>query len=380
LTNELSKEELVRYARQMIISDFGEQGQLKLKQAKVLVIGAGGLGCPVLSYLTAAGIGLIGIIDSDKVEISNLQRQVLFDSQQVGLFKAKAAEEKLHKLNPTIRFQTYCTKLTSQNALEILKEYDVIVDCTDNFASRYLINDACVLLDKVSVYASVFRFEGQLAVFNYLDKSTNPNLRSPNYRDLFPSPPPASLVPNCSESGIFGVIPGILGCMQASEVLKIILEKGKPLAGKLLLYDALSLESTLIKFSHQTKNKITSLIDYEVFCNVNQKNISKMKEITVLELKEKLDNQEDIQVIDVRKAYEYKIVNIGSTLIPKSEIETQLDKIRRDVPVILLCRSGKRSATVLQGLEKKYAFDNLYNLKGGILAYADQVDTSLTKY
>lgn len=389
MNNDLSKEELVRYARQMIMPDFGMEGQLKLKQAKVLVIGAGGLGCPVLSYLTAAGIGLIGIVDFDKVEISNLQRQVLFQTEQLGEFKALAAKENLKKLNSQIDIKTHQVRLSAENALEIIKNYDLIVDCTDNFASRYLINDACVLLDKVNVYASVFRFEGQLSVFNYLDKKNNSKLRSPNYRDLFPSPPPASLVPNCSESGIFGLVTGILGSMQANEVLKVILETEGILAGSLLIYDALRAETNRIKFRHKTKTKIIKLIDYEEFCTPNhqplegdtkkQTNIA-FKEITVLELKEKLDKQEKIQIIDIRQPYEYKIVNIGSLLIPSSEIEKNLSQISKDIPVILLCRSGIRSGILTKKLEQKHGFTNIYNLKGGILAYADQIDNSLTKY
>lgn len=382
-----SKGELERYSRHLIIPEFNIEGQRKLKAAKVLVVGTGGLGAPLLQYLTAAGVGTIGILDFDIVDDSNLQRQVLFSTDDVGKPKVVAARARLEKLNPYVTFNTYNVQLTSENALDIIKDYDVVADGTDNFPTRYLVNDACVLLGKVNVYASIFRFEGQASVFNYTDKDGN---TGPNYRDLFPTPPPPGLVPSCAEGGVIGVLPGILGSLQANEVIKVITGLGETLSGRLFLFDASTFETRTLKVRKSPKNPLTGenptqkeLIDYEHFCGLNITDRSKaaeVKEITVKELAELQAKQEDFQLIDVREPYEYDIANLGGELIPLGNVLESVDKIDSGRKVVVHCRSGKRSADAILQLEKKYGFTNLYNLKGGILAYADEVDTTLAKY
>lgn len=380
------KKELERYSRHLIIPEFNIEGQRKLKAAKVLVVGSGGLGSPLLLYLTAAGVGTIGIVDFDVVDDSNLQRQVLFSVNDVGRPKVEAAKERLQGLNPYIKFNIHNEPLTSHNALDIIKDYDLVADGTDNFPTRYLVNDACVLLGKTNVYASIFRFEGQLSVFNYTDKEGN---LGPNYRDLYPTPPPPGLVPSCAEGGVIGVLPGILGSLQANEVIKVITGVGEPLSGRLFLYDAAAFDTRTLKIYRDENNPIngknptlTKLIDYQQFCGItpNQDEEKDVKSITVKELNQLREDKEDIQVIDVREDYEYEIVNIAAELIPLGQIETQVDKIASDKKVIVHCRSGKRSADAIDILEKKYGFKNLYNLEGGILAWADEIDTSLPKY
>src|SRR5688572_17182338 len=375
-----NKKELERYSRHLIIPEFNIDGQRKLKSAKVLVVGTGGLGSPLLLYLTAAGVGTIGILDFDVVDDSNLQRQVLFSTDDVGKSKAKAAKEKLEKLNPHINLVVHDTKLTSANALDIIKNYDLVADGTDNFPTRYLVNDACVLLGKPNVYASIFRFEGQVSVFNYTDKA---GVTGPNYRDLFPEPPPPGLVPSCAEGGVIGVLPGIIGSLQANEVIKVISGVGDPLSGRLFLFDALAFETRVLKLAKDPEyRKITGLIDYEEFCGLNQQENGKssVKEITVSELKQLADNHADYQLIDVREPYEYDIVNLGGELIPLKTVEESIDKIRSDKKVVVHCRSGARSAKAIETLERKFGFSNLYNLKGGVLAWADEIDKSLPKY
>jgi sulfur-carrier protein adenylyltransferase/sulfurtransferase len=375
-----TKKELERYSRHLIIPEFNIDGQRKLKSAKVLVVGTGGLGSPLLLYLTAAGVGTIGILDFDVVDETNLQRQVLFSTDDVGESKAKAAKKKLEKLNPYINLVVHETKLTSANALEIIKDYDLVADGTDNFATRYLVNDACVLLGKPNVYASIFRFEGQVSVFNYTDSS---GVTGPNYRDLFPSPPPPGLVPSCAEGGVIGVLPGIIGSLQANEVIKVITGVGEPLSGRLFLFDALAFETRVLKLAKDPDHvKITGLIDYDEFCGLNQTENGKasVKEITAKELKQLADNHADYQLIDVREPYEYDIVNLGGELIPMKTVEESIDKIRSDKKVVIHCRSGARSAKTIETLERKFGFSNLYNLKGGVLAWADEIDTSLPKY
>ena len=380
------KKELERYSRHLIIPEFNIAGQRKLKAAKVLVVGSGGLGSPLLLYLTAAGVGTIGIVDFDVVDDSNLQRQVLFSVNDVGRPKVEAAKERLQGLNPYIKFNIYNEPLTSHNALDIIKDYDVVADGTDNFPTRYLVNDACVLLGKTNVYASIFRFEGQLSVFNYTDKE---GILGPNYRDLYPSPPPPGLVPSCAEGGVIGVLPGIMGSLQANEVIKVVTGVGEPLSGRLFLYDAAAFDTRTLNIRRDENNPIngknptlTELIDYQQFCGItpDQDKEKDVKSITVKELNQLREEKEDIQVIDVREGYEYEIVNIAAELIPLGQIEAQVDKIASDKKVILHCRSGKRSADAIEILEKKYGFKNLYNLEGGILAWADEIDTSLPKY
>jgi adenylyltransferase/sulfurtransferase len=382
-TITFSKEELARYNRHIIIPEFGLPAQQKLKAAKVLVVGSGGLGSPVLLYLAAAGVGTIGIVDFDVVDDSNLQRQVLFGTDVIGKPKVEAARQRLEALNPHIQFVLYNTQLTSQNALNIIKDYDVVADGTDNFPTRYLVNDACVLLNKPNVYASIFQFEGQVSVFNYRD--ANGNL-GPNYRDLYPTPPPPGLVPSCAEGGVLGVLPGIIGSLQALEVIKVITGVGEPLAGRFYIFDALSFESRTFNISRRNDNPlngthptITELVDYEQFCGV--KAVEKpVKEITAKELYELQVQGAPFQLIDVREPYEYDIVNIGAELIPLGTIASEAGKISKHQKVIVHCKMGGRSAKAIRELEEKFGFDNLYNLKGGILAYIDEVKPELTKY
>lgn len=377
---DFSKEELERYSRHLIIPEFNIEGQRKLKAAKVLIVGTGGLGSPLLLYLTAAGVGTIGIVDFDVVDESNLQRQVLFSVQDVGKPKVEAAKKRLEALNPHINFVTYNTRLTSENALEIIKDYDVVADGTDNFPTRYLVNDACVMTGKPNVYGSIFRFEGQVSVFNY----TNPQGETgPNYRDLFPSPPPPGLVPSCAEGGVIGVLPGIIGSLQANEVIKVITGVGEPLAGRLFLFDASTFETRTMKVRKDPDTPvITKLIDYEQFCGIGGPEVQNenVKEITVQELLALQESGEDFQLIDVREPYEYDIANLKAELIPLANVIDNAGKIASDKKVVIHCRSGARSRTAIEKLEKKFGFKNLYNLKGGILAWADQIDTSLAKY
>lgn len=377
---KFTKEELERYSRHLIIPEFNIEGQRRLKNAKVLVIGSGGLGSPLLLYLTAAGVGTIGLVDFDVVDETNLQRQVLFSVDDVGKPKTSTAIQRLRGLNPHIKFIEHNTRLTSENALEILSNYDVIADGTDNFPTRYLVNDACVILEKPNVYASIFRFEGQVSVFNYTDQEGN---TGPNYRDLFPTPPPPGLVPSCAEGGVIGVLPGIIGSLQANEVIKVITGIGKPLIGRLFLFDALTFETRTLKVHKDPQQEsIVKLIDYEMFCGIGQQDedTPDVKEITVQELENLKDQGADFQLIDVREAYEYEIANLHGVLIPLAQIEDQVDQIASDKKVVVHCRSGVRSAQAIQTLEKKFGFKNLYNLKGGILAYADEIDSSLAKY
>ncbi len=381
---KFSPEELARYNRHIIIPEFGLEAQQKLKAAKVLVIGSGGLGSPVLLYLAAAGVGTIGIVDFDVVDDSNLQRQVLFGVDEIGKSKAEAAKQRLQGLNPHIKINVHNTMFTSQNALEILKGYDVVADGTDNFQTRYLVNDAAVLLDKPNVYASIFQFEGQVSVFNYRNAKGE---MGPNYRDLYPTPPPPGLVPNCAEAGVLGVLPGIIGSLQALEVIKVVTGVGEPLSGRFYTFDALTFESRIFKIKRNPANPlngdnptITQLIDYEEFCGLKKPVEQTLKEITVDELYEWQVNGEEFQLIDVREPHEYDIVNIGAELIPLASVQDNADKISRDKKVVLHCKMGGRSAKAIRELEEKFGFDNLYNLKGGILAWIDEVQPELTKY
>ena len=375
-----SKEELERYSRHLIIPEFNIEGQRRLKKAKVLVVGSGGLGSPLLLYLTAAGVGTIGVVDFDVVDESNLQRQVLFTVNDVGQSKSATAIKRLQGLNPNVNFIEHNTQFTSSNALDILSGYDLVADGTDNFPTRYLVNDASVILQKPNVYASIFRFEGQVSVFNYTDAQGN---TGPNYRDLFPTPPPPGLVPSCAEGGVIGVLPGIIGSLQANEVIKVITGIGSPLSGRLFLFDALTFETRTLKV-HKDPNQesIVKLIDYEAFCGIGgqPEESPTVKEITVKELEQLKDANEDYQLIDVREPYEYEIANLNGLLIPLDQVEEQVDQIASDKKVVVHCRSGVRSAQAIDTLEKKFGFSNLYNLKGGILAYADEIDNTLAKY
>jgi sulfur-carrier protein adenylyltransferase/sulfurtransferase len=308
---ELSPKEVVRYGRHLSLTEFGYERQLLLKQSKVLVVGAGGLGSPLLLYLAAAGIGTIGIVDHDSVDLSNLQRQILYTEADLGRNKALAASERLSERNSTIKIVTYPTRLSSQNALQILSDFDVLVDGTDNFATRYLLNDASVLLGKPLVYGSILRFEGHVAVFNV---KRSDGTYSAGYRDLFPLPPDPLSVPNCEQAGVLGILPGLIGCLQANEVIKIIAGIGETLADRLLIVDSLSLEQNIISIKNlNSRSRISELIDYDEFCSGGKLSTNKtnMKEITVQELKEMIDSKADFQLIDVREPHEYDICEIG---------------------------------------------------------------------
>ncbi|MDQ2658634.1 MAG: ThiF family adenylyltransferase, partial [Bacteroidota bacterium] len=367
------------------LQDFGVAKQLRLRNSSVLVVGAGGLGCPALLYLAAAGVGRIGVIDSDRLEISNLQRQVIYTTSDVGKNKAEAAVARLAELNPHIALEPLPTRLSSDNALEIIARYDVVIDGTDNFPTRYLINDACVLLDKPFIYASILEFEGHVAVFNL--KRADGTF-SANYRDLFPEPPSPNSVPNCEQAGVLGVLPGMMGCIQATEAIKIITGTGEPLVERLLILDASTMQQTLIRIkNHQMRTKITGLVDYEDFCGIsagNNKSLEDkplfMKEVTVQELKDLMDSNADFQLIDVREPHEYDICNLNGELIPMSDVPNSVDKISRDKKVVIHCRSGKRSGDMLLWLEKNHGFTNLYNLKGGVLAWAREIDPEFPTY
>lgn len=371
-----SKEELARYNRHIIIPDFGLEAQKKLKAAKVLVVGSGGLGSPLLLYLAAAGVGTIGIIDFDVVDDSNLQRQILFGVENIGTAKVEAAKKRLEQLNPYINVVTYNTQLTSQNALEIIRQYDVISDGTDNFPTRYLVNDASVIAGKPNVYASIFQFEGQVSVFNYTDKN---GVTGPNYRDLYPTPPDPGFIPNCAEGGVLGVLPGIIGTLQANEVIKVITGVGEPLSGRFFVFDALSFETRTLKIS-KNKNtpQITGLIDYEQFCGVKAVP-DIIKEISVEEFTEWIENNENIQVIDVREPSEYEEKNIGALLIPLATVKERSGEISKDKKVVIHCKLGGRSAKAIRELEGTYGFTNLYNLKGGIDAISEYEKLILSK-
>ncbi|NNC83436.1 MAG: molybdenum cofactor biosynthesis protein MoeB, partial [Flavobacteriales bacterium] len=316
---------------------------------------------------------------------SNLQRQVLYTIDDIGRQKVEAALERLQRQNPFVEFEKYNLRLSSENALDIISEYDIIADGTDNFPTRYLVNDATVKAGKVNVYASIFRFEGQLSVFNYRDPEGN---YGPNFRDLFPSPPPPGLVPSCAEGGVIGVLPGILGSLQANEVIKIAAGVGEPLSGKLFTLNTSEFEPRVFELSYSEKHSIRTehadqieLIDYEQFCGIGPaEEQTEVKSITVGELSERLDKGEDVQVIDVREPNEYEIANIGAELIPKSTVESKLESISRDRPVVVHCRSGKRSHDVIALLQERHGYDNLLNLEGGILAWAQEIDETMATY
>lgn len=378
-TIQFSKEELERYSRHLIIPEFNIEGQRKLKQAKVLVVGAGGLGSPLLLYLTAAGVGTIGIVDFDLVDDSNLQRQVLYGTESVGLAKVEAARQRLLALNPHIQINIHNTYLSSEKALDIIRDYDLVADGTDNFPTRYLVNDACVILGIPNVYASIYRFDGQVSVFNYKYKD---GTYGPNYRDLFPTPPPPGLVPSCAEGGVLGVLPGIIGSLQASEVIKVVTGIGEPLAGRLFLFDALDFSTRTLKIRKNPNSKpIEKLVDYQALCGLKIKTQpSAVPELSVEEFAEIQNLELAHQLIDVREPYEQKIVSIGGVLIPQATVEEHLNQISRDKKVIIHCRSGKRSGDVVRLLKEKYGFDNVYNLKGGILEYAKKINQRLAVY
>ncbi len=379
---KLSKEEIQRYSRHLIMPEVGMEGQLKLKRARVLTIGTGGLGAPLGLYLAAAGVGHLGLVDFDVVDASNLQRQVTFTTADVGKPKSEAAKARLSALNPAIEIVSYETRLTSDNALGLFRDYDIIVDGTDNFPTRFLVNDACVLLGKPNVYGSIFRFEGQATVFGYPG--------GPCYRCLYPEPPPPGLVPSCAEGGVLGVLPGIVGSIQAMETIKLILGSGEPLVGRLLLFDALAMRFRELKLrknpdcplcgDHRT---ITKLIDYEEFCGIRGEEAPAMTdgipEITATELKARQDRGEKVFILDVREPHEYQICNLNGKLIPLGELPRRVNELDSSVEMVVHCRSGKRSADAIHFLQTA-GFKKLWNLKGGVLAWADEVDPRMPKY
>jgi adenylyltransferase/sulfurtransferase len=379
---QLSNEEILRYSRHLIMPEVGMEGQLKLKNAKVLLIGTGGLGAPLGLYLAAAGVGKLGLVDFDVVDFTNLQRQVTFGSEDVGRPKTEAARARLASLNPDIEIQTFETKLTSENALELFKDFDVIVDGTDNFPTRYLVNDACILLGKPNVYGSIFRFEGQVTVFGMPD--------GPCYRCLYPEPPPPGLVPSCAEGGVLGVLPGIVGSIQAMETIKLILGSGENLVGRLLLFDALGMKFRELKLRMNPQcpmcganRTIHQLIDYYEFCGVRGEEAPapnvQVPEITPKELKARLDRGDDLFILDVREPHEYQICNLKGQLIPLGELPRRVHELDSSREIVAHCRSGKRSAEAVDFL-RKAGFRKILNLKGGILAWSDEVDPAVPKY
>ncbi|MBL4754359.1 MAG: molybdopterin-synthase adenylyltransferase MoeB [Flavobacteriales bacterium] len=368
----LTDQEKKRYHRHTLLTEFGIEGQERLKTSSVLVIGAGGLGCPALQYLCAAGVGTIGIVDDDIVDLSNLQRQVLYTDQDIGASKALTAAAKLRLQNPLIQINAYETRLSSQNALDLFEQYDLILDGSDNFPTRYLVNDACVMLKKPFVMGSIYKFEAQIAVFNHHN--------GPTYRCVYPDPPKPGDVPNCSEIGVLGVLPGIVGCYQANEAIKVLTGMGETLSGKLMVLNVFTMESNKLLISLNPSNlEIDVLIDYEAFCNPNS-NGMEIKEITATELKQRLDNNEDIQIIDVREANEYELCNMGGELISLGTIPDNADKISKDKTVVVHCHHGMRSANAIMHLTNNEGFTNLLNLKGGIHAWSTEVDPSVSTY
>jgi adenylyltransferase/sulfurtransferase len=381
---ELTRDDLCRYSRHLILPEVGTEGQRKLKAARVLLAGVGGLGSPLALYLTAAGVGTLGLVDFDVVDESNLQRQILHSTKDVGRGKLDSAAEKLTALNPSVKVVKHDAMLTSANALEILKDYEIVADGTDNFPTRYLVNDACVLLGKPNVYGSVFRFEGQVSVFAAG--------QGPCYRCLYPEPPPPGLAPSCAEGGVLGVLPGLVGVIQAAEVIKLILGKGEALIGRLLLIDALTMRFSELKLRRNPdcpvcglSPTVTQLIDYQQFCGLapqtpEEKNLKNgIPQLTVKELKRRIDAGEDAYILDVREPYEYRIANIGGKLIPQNEVPSRLAEIDRDREVIVQCRSGSRSQHVAEFL-KQAGFPRVVNLAGGILAWSDEIDPRVRKY
>ena len=381
---ELSNEEIRRYSRHLILPEVGLAGQKKIKAAKVLCIGAGGLGSPIAMYLAAAGVGTLGLVDFDTVDYSNLQRQLLHGDADVGRHKGESARETIAQLNPNTQVILHSVRLSSENALDIIKDYDVVVDGTDNFPTRYLTNDACVLLKKPNVYGSIFRFEGQASVFA-------PTLGGPCYRCLYPEPPPPGMVPSCAEGGVLGVLPGIIGCIQATEILKLILGKGNLLVNRLLLFNALDMKFRELKLRRDPQcpvcgdhPTIKGLIDYEQFCGIPPASAepgSNPDEVTVLDMKKALDDPSlGIKVIDVREPDEYEIARVkGATLLPLSQLEARFTELDPNQQYYLHCKAGVRSMKALNFLRQQ-GYKHLKSVKGGIGAWSDEIDRSVPKY
>lgn len=377
---QLSQEELIRYSRHLIIPEVGVGGQKKLRQSSVLLVGLGGLGAPIAQYLAAAGVGRLGLVEFDKIDLSNLQRQIIYGTDQVGQPKAEKAKERIEKINPNVKVELHPEKLTSQNALGLFANYDVIVDGTDNFPTRYLVNDACVLTGKPNVYGSIFRFEGQLAVF-WAQKG-------PCYRCLYPEPPPPGLVPSCAEGGVLGVLPGIIGSMQANETIKLLLGIGEPMVGRLLLFDALDMNFVTVKLQKNPKcpvcgpkPTVTQLIDYEDFCGLRDAEVeANAYTIEPLDLKRKMDRRADVVLVDVREPFEFEIAHIpGGVLMPMSQFQQREGELDPKKETVVYCHVGSRSAQVANYLRKK-GFTSARNLKGGIDRWSQEIDPAIPQY
>jgi len=381
---ELTTDDLTRYSRHILLPEVGVEGQQKLKAARVLCVGTGGLGSPLALYLAAAGIGTLGLVDFDVVDASNLQRQIIHSTPDIGRKKLDSAAEKLTALNPNLNVIKHDTMLTSANALEILKDYDIVADGTDNFPTRYLVNDACVLLGKPNVYGSIFRFEGQASVFATKD--------GPCYRCLYSEPPPPGLVPSCAEGGVLGILPGLVGVIQATEVLKLVLGKGETLVGRLLLVDALNMRFRELKLRKNPEcpvcgpnPTVTRLIDYQQFCGIGHEATTEAQlkngipQLDVKALKKRIDSGEDLFILDVREPFEYQIANIGGRLIPQNDVPQRLLEIPRDREVIVHCKSGGRSQKIAEFL-RQAGYPHVVNVSGGILAWANEIDTAMKKY
>ena len=381
---ELTTDDMARYSRHLILPEVGMEGQQRLKAARVLCVGTGGLGSPMAFYLAAAGIGTLGLVDFDVVDASNVQRQIIHSTKDIGRKKLDSAEEKLTALNPALNVVKHETMLTSANALDMLKDYDIVADGTDNFPTRYLVNDACVLSGKPNVYGSIFRFEGQASVFATKD--------GPCYRCLYPEPPPPGLVPSCAEGGVLGILPGLVGVMQATEVIKLILGKGETLVGRLLLIDALNMRFRELKLRKNPEcpvcganPTVTKLIDYQQFCGIapqttqEKKVMNGIPQMTVHELKRRMDAGEDVQLIDVREPYEAQIAQIGGRLIPQGEVANRLAEIDKSREVVVHCKSGGRSQRIAEFL-KQAGYEKVANVAGGIIAWSNEIDPSVPKY
>ena len=380
----LTPEQYIRYSRHLILPEIGEEGQKKLLEAKVLIIGAGGLGSPLGLYLAAAGVGTIGLVDFDVVDLSNLQRQILHTNDEIGKPKLDSAEKRIKAMNPDTRVVKYETKISSENALEILRDYDIVIDGTDNFPTRYLVNDACVLLNKPNIYGSIFQFEGQATVFKPKE--------GPCYRCLYPEPPPPGMVPSCAEGGVLGILPGVIGVIQATEAVKLIIGKGEPLIGRLLLYNALDMTFRTLKLKRDKncpvcgdRPTITKLIDYEAFCGLRRGEEEKsvtIPEMTVYELKAKLDRGDDFLLLDVREPFEHEIAKIPhSRLIPVGELQKRLTELEsyKDKEIVAHCKSGGRSSRAVELLLRS-GFKKVWNVVGGIKEWSDKIDPTVPKY
>ena len=377
----LNNDEILRYSRHLIMPEVGMEGQLKLKQAKVLCIGAGGLGSPLALYLAAAGVGTLGMVDFDVVDFTNLHRQIIHGTEDVGRKKLDSAADTLRGINPNVEVRKFDTRLTSANALELFREFDVIADGTDNFPTRYLVNDACVLTGKPNVYGSIFRFEGQASVFATKE--------GPCYRCLYPEPPPPGLVPSCAEGGVLGILPGLVGIIQATETIKLILGSGEPLIGRLLLVDALAMRFRELKLRKNpdcpvcgTHPTVTKLIDYNQFCGIRGEEAvapNTMADMTVEELKQRLDKGDDLFVLDVREPHEYQICNIGGHLIPLNDLPKRVSELDSSREIVVHCKMGGRSAKAADFLRQS-GFSRVHNLAGGINAWAERIDPKVPKY